>query len=95
MRRTRSQYGIILDGDVPRYQALKRGSLTLSWDNFRTSASGRFITRNTVRLLEKTSITAQSISVSAGVFEKGGKVCVRDRDTSLCLPCAEHFIRVI
>ena len=77
---------IIPEGDIPWYQPLKGGSSMLSWDNFRTTALGRFITRNTVWVLEKTWIAAQGTSATVDVLEKAGKGCVRGGESGIFTP---------
>ena len=54
-----------------------------SWDNFRTTAMGRFITRNTVWLPEKTWIAAQGTSATLGVLDKAGQGCVRSGESGI------------
>lgn len=61
---------IIPEGDIPWYQPLKGGDSMLSPSNFRTTAVGRWLTRNMVWLMEKSYIAAQGTVATVNILEK-------------------------
>lgn len=77
---------ILPEGDIPWYQPLKGGTTLLSFDNFRTTQLGRWLTRNMVWLMEKSGIAAQGSLAALQILEKAGDSGVRAGEHNIFTP---------
>ena len=80
------EHRIIPEGDIPWYQPLKGGDSMISISNFRTTTLGRWITRNMVWLMEKTSIAAQGSLATVEILEKAAKGLVIGGEKEIFTP---------
>ena len=77
---------IIPEGDIPWYQPLKGGDSMLSPSNFRTTTLGRWLTRNMVWMMEKTSIAAQGSLATVNILEKAANGLVSAGESGIFTP---------
>jgi sterol 24-C-methyltransferase len=77
---------IIPEGDIPWHQPLKGGKSMFSFDNFRTTMIGRWLTRSMIWLMETSHIAAQGSLAALEILEKAGDSLVRAGDTGIFTP---------
>lgn len=80
------EHRIIPEGDIPWYQPLNGGDSYFSLEGFRTTTIGRFLTRNTVWLLEKAGIAAQGSLATLNVLETARDGVVRGGESDIFTP---------
>ena len=77
---------IIPEGDIPWYQPLKGGDPFFTPSNFRTTTFGRWLTRNTVWLLEKAGIAAQGSLAALQILETAREGVIRGGESEIFTP---------
>ncbi|CAF0745749.1 unnamed protein product [Adineta ricciae] len=77
---------IIPEGDIPWYQPFIGGDSYFSLANFRTTAVGRWFTRNMVWFMEKTKLAAEGTIGTLEILEKAAVGLLRGGQTGIFTP---------